>query len=244
MGHQRTQLLAAALALSFLGCGSEPGPLPLAPGETLFITDPANYNFSSKLKAAVQPLKEYGDSTISWVNLRQDMSGRTMDPVADVDTATLLLFPRLKPQEALDGLASDQIEQSDIGLYMVCTPSKATCKLSKFGLFGSFPGIHNFFQEGRGSWLVMLNKKGEKGGRAFTFIQPDARSTATEAVVQDSTSSLKMDVDLRTSARIRVRSDGDNKLDWASVSVDGLGNKISLYKLDLLTIMSDRLLPF
>lgn len=227
--------LMMALMLACWGCGDPPPPPP-APGETVFIDDLANYRFTSQLKASVQKIAEYGDSTIQWTGLRHDMHGHPIDPIADVHTVTLLLFPRLKPTEVLHHLANDLVEQSDIGLYMQCAPKNARCKLSEFGIFGSYPGIHKYFQKDRGSWLLMLSAKEQKGGLAFAFIEPDNQTSASEAVIQDQTSSFQMNVDLRSSNRVRVRADGDTKLDWSKITQDGLGNPVALYKIDQLTL--------
>ncbi len=45
-----------------------------------------------------------------------------------------------------------------------------------------------------------------------------------------------MNVDIRSLVRLRVRADGDTRVDWSKLTRDGLGNKLSQHKLDLLTV--------
>ena len=230
-------LRAALLLLCLSGCGPAPEPLPpLVAGAASMLDDQRNFSYRSRLSASVQSLKEYEDALIQWSSLSTDVYGRAINPVSDIDTATLLLFPRHTPQQALAGLANDSIVQADIGLYMVCEPTNASCKLSKFGLLGSYPGIQNYFNQGRGSWLIILSKASAKGAVAFSFIEPSATSPATTASITGDSSALQMNVDLRSAGRLRARRDGDTRVDWSQLTRDGLGNEIAAHKLDKLTL--------
>jgi hypothetical protein len=228
------------LLVVLCSCGDEPLPLeppvPLGPGETSPFKPANNFNYTSKLTASIQTLKEYEDVLIQWTGLTRDVHGRAIDPVKDIDKVLLLLFPNFKPQEALDRLADDRIIQADLGLYMECVPVKASCRLSKFGLLGSYPGIHNYFNEGRGSWLLVLNRSATKGSLAFSFIDPSSKSTATTATITEKTSALTMNVDFRSLTQLRARADGNTKVEWSTLAKDGLGNPLPLYKLDKITI--------
>ena len=223
-------VLGLSLQIPLSGCGDDPDPVqppkPLAPGETSPFKPASNFNYTSKLTASVQTLKEYEDVLIQWTGLTRDVHGRTMDPVKDIDKVLLL-----------DKLANDQVVQSDLGLYMECVPVKATCRLSKFGLLGAYPGIHNYFNEGRGSWLLVLNKSVSKGSLAFAFIDPSKTSSETTATITEQTSSLNMYVDLHSLTPLRVRADGNTTVEWSTLVKDGLGNPLPLYKQDKLSII-------
>lgn len=207
-----------------------------SPPRQATLTDEHNFSYQAWMQADEQPLAEYHDSTIDWSGLTEDVHGRPVDPVADVDDATLLLFPDMSPDEVCAGLVEDRLQQSDVGLYMVCTPDDTSCRLDEFGLLGSYPGIAQYFEEDRGSWLVMLAADDEAGGIAYLFLRPDASSPEIEATIADDSSSIELDVDLGAGSPVPVAADGDTELDWSGLTRDGLGNDLAVYKLDELLL--------
>jgi hypothetical protein len=223
--------------LCFTACEPDGGgEEPVDPPRQTALIDAHSFNYQATMVAAEQALAEYNDSTISWDDLGQDVHGRPLDPLLDVDDATLLLFPDLTRAEVSDGLVKDQLQQSDVGLFMICTPDDSSCRLDEFGILGSYPGIAEYFEEDQGSWLVMLGADDEVGGLAYLFLRPDAGSSATTATIEDETSALFLDVDLRSTLPVPVAADGDTELDWSGLTRDGLGNDIPLYKLDELLL--------
>lgn len=229
---------AAALALVWAsGCPTDGGDDDdTAPPRQAALTDDHNFSYQAWMQADEQPLTEFHDSTIEWGGLTQDVHGRAVDPLEDVDDATLLLFPDMTPDQVCAGLVEDRLQQSDVGLYMVCAPDDTSCRLDEFGLLGSYPGIAQYFEEDRGSWLVMLAADDEAGGIAYRFLRSDASSPETEATIGDDSSSIELDVDLGVGSPVHVAADGDTELDWSGLVHDGLGNDLAVYKLDELLL--------
>ncbi len=200
------------------------------------LTDDHNFGYSSDLQVGTAILAEYADSQICWDELTEDTFGRAVDPLTDVTSVILLNFPLLSPDDVRTGLLTDTLNQSDIGIYLTCEPENACCTLSDFGLMGSEPNVQDYFEEGTGTWLVILSSEGSLGGVAFLFIEPDTQSAAAAAQIVNGTSSLTLDVDLQSLTQVPAPADGDLELDWSGLTTDGLGNGLDLYKLDRLQV--------
>ena len=225
----------ALLAAAGLHCVG-PGP-PVPPGPPVVeLTDSDNFQYEAQLTVTSQTLQTHADSLLRWDELTRDVHGRPIDPYLDTDGLTLLLFPDLSPEEVAHGLVHDQLQQADIGAYVLCESQHASCLLSEFGIQGVDPEIQQYFEEGRGTWLVFVNPTDGAGGLSFLFLAPSVDSFATEASFIDAGSALELDVDLRSLTPRGVPLDGEVEFRWAGLERDGLGNELSLYKLDRLFV--------
>lgn len=226
-----SRVLAATLFLVGIcqGCKDSPDPPPGA------LSDVNNFSYSAELQVQAQVLAEHEDSLFDWSALSRDLLGDVVE-ATDVGEALLLVMPALAHDEVVDKLVTDKLIMADVAGYFLCEPEGTDCNFSEFGIRGSYPGPQNYFIEGSGSWLVVLASDMGLGQVSMLFLEPRADSDSTLASFDDDSASLDLAVDLRSLQPVSVPLDGDLELDWESVSVDGLGNELVHYKLDLLTV--------
>ena len=204
-------------------------------GDPCLLSDENNYAYSSQLDVDVVTLQSYADVEITWPDLSTDLLG---DPIApdDITKVTLVVFKDLSPSEVAAALADDTAKQSDVALYQVCTPTGATCKLSEFGLFGSYPGVPQYFAEGTGTWLLVLGREGETGGAAMVMMQASDASAETSVVVDDDTFSLSVTADLTSARPVGLPVGPTPTLDWSGLTRDGFGHDLDVRTIDRLEI--------
>ncbi len=225
-------LLAAAVA----GCAPEADPPTITPPcERCALADANNFTWSSDLQVDEWRLASGMDATIRWGELDHDMYGDPLDPLVDVTRVALLAFPGLAPTEVAAALAADTLLQSNVGLFVFCAPTSATCRLSDFELFGNGLAVEQYFIEGTGTWLAALLSAEDTIG-AVAFLLPDAGSTATEVDVRTGTSTLALDVDLRSLTPVVVPTGAPFQVDWSGLTRDGLGHDLALGTLDRLVV--------
>jgi hypothetical protein len=232
-------LLAAQIAVLVAGCAAPADDDDDDDDQAIDgqMTDANNFTLSSTLSVELVAAEELADLTICWDQLTADIFGLAVDVQSDVEGLTLLLFPSMDPAEITDALVADSILQQDIGGYFVCEPDDGAtcCQLSAFGLGGSTPGVDQYFEADRGTWMVAVDG-GERGYLAFLFLIADPDSSITEVCFIDASSTLALDVDLTSLTPVRVPADGDVTFDWSGLTSDGQGNELALYKLDGLMI--------
>lgn len=218
-------LLVAALA----GCGR------VAPcGDPCGLTDENGYRYTAELDVAVAPAAELEDVRIAWGDVTTDLRGHAYEP-ADVDESRLVFFTGLAPDEVEEALATDTLDQSDVGLYMLCSDEvDHDCQLSEYGILGSQAGIDAYFEGGKGSWLFALVTREVPGARALLFLDPVADGP-TEVAFEDGGSSLAVEVQLDELVPVGL-SAADVVIDWSALSTDGLGNAVEPRKLDRLEV--------
>lgn len=199
------------------------------------LDDSNQFEYEADLTAAVIPLAERRDAVVRWDGLSRDLHGHPRDAVSDIDSAWLVVFRDFEPPEILDALAHDDLPQSAISLFVTCEPLDAACRLSDFSLMGGSVDVVPSFTEGDTTWLVVLNSPREVGASSMAVIQPTAGSDASEAIIGDDSANLDVEVDFaRLEPLSVVGSTPALALDWAGVTVDGLGNPLNTAAIDSL----------
>ena len=219
------------LLLALAAC--EPQGDTIAPCTECSLEDVNNYSYTSTLTIGSYPLPEHEDAQIDWSSLTKDIRGGNLDPVTDLTEARLVAFRDLPPDEVAWALSHDDLAQADVGAYVTCAPTDATCMLSEFGMFGNQLDIQQYFQEGFGSWLVVLGKPGALGADVLAFLEPLADTTATSARLTDGQSTLDADVDLLSVQPVVVPAiEPEILIDWSGLTRDGLGDPLDFDTVD------------
>jgi hypothetical protein len=196
------------------------------------LADENNYTYEADLFVDVAPARALEDVAVSWEGLTRDLQGHAVDPVADITTARLIAFRDQTPEEVSASLADDSLLQSDVTLFVMCTPAAAQCKLSEFSILGSGVDVSDYFEVGSASWLLAIGRDGEPGASALLFLDPQVDGPTSVALTDDS-SALVADVDLRSAPPIHVApNDPDVSISWENLTTDGLGNPLALGSID------------
>lgn len=201
---------------------------------TCLLQDRHNYTYTSKLDVEVVPGQEAEDLEITWQDLTTGIRDAALDPCEDISEAWLVVFQDLEPEEVADGLARDTLSQSEVSIYLTCTPEQATCHLSDFNLMGTYLDIQEYFTEQwGGTWLVVLVDSDGQTPRSMVFLEPSAHSATTQVAITDQTAELTLDADLESLAPVEVvAGEPELTLDWSGITRTGLGNDLDLHRLD------------
>ena|GEM_PF-4191539 len=202
---------------------------------TIFVQDADNFVYSAEIQIEAQTVQSDAVITLDWSGLLTNLYGDSIDPLVDIDTAKLLAFPQLSAEEVAEGLANDDLVQSDLGLYVTCTPENATCRTDEFEVMGSTIDVPSYFSEGSGTWLLVLSHADVAGAVNLFTLQPALASTQTSVSFEAGSSSMAVSVDLST---LPVLDAGgrDALIDWGDCTRDGLGASLRLGSLDRVQI--------
>ncbi len=218
-----------------LGClpSKESGDLlPLGCNYCL-LKDENNFNYTSTLSIETTSLRSYSNFILDWQDLNLNVQGKDIDPIQDVDQVVLIILPSLTPEVIVDRLAQEQILQSDISLYVVCSPENAQCSLSDFGILGANIYVPEYFEEAQGVWLFALQHRDITGAQSFAIIVPDDNSSQEEFRFTNQSSQLDVQVDFQSLSRLYLpKSENDIIIDWKELTRDGLGNEVDPSRID------------
>ena len=196
------------------------------PSGEIHLSDANNYSFQGDLDGPTTPVAELEDVSFSWAELDFDLQCHDFDPVEDVDTVSLMVFPRLSETEVEEGLALDTLQQVDLGVYLEFNPGSDTDGvLSDFTFFGTEADIQEELVEGSGTWLVVLNTGTQVGvgSRMFAFLEPTAGETNDHVDILDGCSVLDHTVDLDALRPAPVLAEGPWEADWSELTTNGSG---------------------
>jgi hypothetical protein len=223
--------MTSTFASLLLGCVQpQPdvsGPLkaPEPNGEVL-LADAHNYSFEGLLDGPSFPMAQLQDVELDWAELRTDLQCHALDPVAEVDTLGLMVFPYLSQEEVELGLSYDTLQQVDLGVYLEVQPGTATrVSLKDFTFFGTEADIDEVFEPGSGAWMISLSTGNQIGvnNRMIAFLEPRADSEELLAVLDDGCPVLDWSVDLGSLREAPVLPQGPWELDWSAVAENSMG---------------------
>ena len=210
---------------------------PEAPraGRTVTLGDANNFRYSGIISLPEIPIAPHTDVTFDWSALSMDMQCHGVDPVADIDNISVMVFPHLTVPEVEDGLTYDTLQQVDLGLYIEqLAEAQTSMPLSALTFYGTDPKILKFTRDGSGTWLVLLTSGTQLavGTRALAFFTPTDGETNTEVPIGDSCDVLDFDADLESLTRVPVNVEGPWPVSWLEVTQNGQGSPFNAGKID------------
>lgn len=231
------------LALGLAGCAGDKAVDdsgdPPVPGETVYLTDAHNYRYSGLIDAPNIPTQAGVDVTFDWSGLAKDIQCHDTDPVADIDSASVVAFRDLTEEEVELGFSEDDLLQVYMSLYIFTEPGDATsARLNDMRFFGTDIGVLDYYTEGSGTWLMIITTGNTPGvgGRALSFFTPVTAETNQTVEVGDACDTLDFDADLSALQRLPVSTEGPWPIDWSGLTLNGRGSPIDLNKTDSVMI--------
>ncbi len=211
---------------------------PAVEDATLHFGNENNYIFEGILNAPRLPLAALQDGAVEWGSLDADLQCHALDPVAEIDNVSLMVFPYLSADEVEEGLAVDSLQQVDMGIYLSHQPGDATeIVLSDLTFCGTEANIHEEFTAENGTWLVLFSTGTGVGvgSRMMAFLEP-TEGGPTTATVRDGCSVLDHTVEFETLEPIEVSLDGPWVVDWSDLTVTGQGGPLIPTRVDSLKL--------
>ena len=200
------------------------------------LADANGFRYRAALSAAVQPgAADAGGPVVTWEALAHDLHGHRRGVDFEVDQALLLVFLELTPDEILERLSQDRLEQADVSLTASCVPTDDRCPLADFRVLGRDIDVESYYAEGMGTWLVLLRSYDEPGAVSLVFLPP-SDGGAREIVLDDDTAQLDVDVDLLSLEPVVVAAGPDLTMRWSGLTQDGLGGPLALHGIDALVV--------
>lgn len=238
-----TSALPPLLALSLAGCtvGPETGD---SAADAALVAVEAQHGALARatLVSPTSSLAAGRDVRLSWAELSRDLLGHDVVPTVDVVQARLFVFNSLPAESILAGLATESLDQGDVGILAATETAAASCLLSDFELQGHWILPETDFVEGSGTWLVEL-LDGEATLRALSLFEPRADKETSEVAITDDTSSLTVTVDTSVGQPISLPSGGRVTLDWSSLDTDLFGNELTHSGIDRVEFLRVAELP-
>jgi hypothetical protein len=227
---------ACALLLFLAGCNGSATDTSSQPCDPCVLGEENNYSYTPHIEARSYEVASHEDIRISWAELQHDLLGHDLDP-ADLDLATLLVFGSLTQEQVLDDLGHDRLDQSDLEIGLTCSPTDESCALSEFGLLGNKLDVQTYLVPGSGTWLVIPGRQGQAGAASMVFLDPNDKTPPAEVLsIPEGSATLTVDVDLSSLTPLTVENGASPALDWSGLTLDALGNAISLSRFDRLLL--------
>ena len=216
--------------------GDDTGPVQQTPCDPCILTDAHNYHYAPTLTAPTWTVAPARDLRISWAGLTVDLLGHDLDPTT-LDRALLLVFDGLTAPEILDGMAHDRLDQSQVTIALTCTPKEAGCLLSDFNLAGNHLDVQQYLVEGSGTWVVAPGWTDQAGLASLAlFTADDDAGVEDELSIVDGAAALEVQAELAPEGTVAVAEGSQPVVDWSGLTVDALGNPVSLSRFDRLRI--------
>lgn len=212
-----------------------------------------NYSFSSVLSfppVAVAPGRELG---FDWSGLAHDFLGHELEPLAEIDTVTLILW-RMTEQELQTKLNDDDLVQRDVVVAATAPTENARARVSlfEFGTPGRLPSdppigadqILPFldavaYEPTEHVYTLMVSTGMQIGGgtRMIQSFKLDSASENVEVMMTDTSTRLDVSVDLQSLEPTPVPL-GDPALtvDWSGVTENALGGEFARNSIGLVAI--------
>jgi hypothetical protein len=216
-----------SVLLLLLACGSD----------VVTLSDEHNYLYSGAMSLPSQITASGQDVEVCWDALARDLQCRDLDPLADIDSLSLLRFPHLDQEDIVEGLERDSLTQAELDGVASLETQGSCASLADLSFFGTPIELSDHYKEGGGNYLLMLATGTEpgQGTRALAFLQPSHASEIVQVHVDDACGTL--DFQARLSPKpVAVDAQGAWTLDWSGLTVNGMGLTLDAAGIDRLEL--------
>ena len=210
-----------------------------ASGE-LVLSDAHNYSFNGEMNIAAYSVDELTDVLLDWSAVDTDFQTHAMDPASDVDTMSLVVFTYLSHEEVEIGLSQNTLQQADVGLYLFTEVTGQTSEMmGNTTLFGTDVDVETYFELDYGkSWLITLATGNTPGvGTVMAaFLDPTAGADTSEVMLDNTSTTLTVDVDITSATPLPAPVDTALLIDWSGLTLDGQGNEMKMGDIDQIMV--------
>lgn len=210
-------------------------PAEPAPHEIMF-ADENNYSMSASIDIPSVDVAELGNVEVDWAAVTKDIQCHDVDPAADIDSVSLMVFPNLSHEDIEQGLADGTLEQTELGGYVSGDPGDGTSyNLTDLTFFGTDVDIELLFAENSGSWMMLISTGTTVGvgARDMLFLNPLSAETNTRASFEDGCGRLTIDPDLDTLTPVPIAAESPWTVDWSELTQDGQDHEMEFGDIDL-----------
>jgi hypothetical protein len=223
------------------------GNLPIVAAEV------NNYSFSSVLSFPPVTVAPGRELSFDWSGLAHDFLGHELDPLAEIDTVTLILW-RMAEQELQTKLNDDALIQRDVAVAATAPTGNDRTRLSVFD-FGTpgreptdpplsaeqiLPFLDAAAYDPAEHTYTLMASTGTQLGSGTRMIQSfklDPASENVEVVMTDDSTRLDVSVDLQSLVPTRVPlGDPALALDWSSMTETALAGEFMRNSIGLVAI--------
>ncbi|MEO8177276.1 MAG: hypothetical protein ABI895_00450 [Deltaproteobacteria bacterium] len=212
-----------------------------------------SYTFSSTLSFPPVSVAPGRELSFDWSDLSSDFLGHELDPLASIDTVSLMLW-RLTEENLQTKLNADQLVQRDLAVIATAPTEKARTRLSlfDFGTPGRTPADPPLepdellpfvdaeaYDPAQNTYTLMVST-GTLLGTGTRMIQSfklDPATNNVEVRMTDSSTRLDYSVDLSSLQQTPVPlGEPALTIDWSSMTSNALGNAFAPNRIGLVAV--------
>ncbi len=203
-------------------------------------TEASNYSFSSTIMLDVIPVAPDSELSVDWSGVTQDFTEVTLDPVADVNLVSLILW-NLSPTELAAKMNDDELQQANVVAPIMYLPMNGETSASMFDFLSAagttlleeeilqymdaeaYPPANHTYTAMAASGTVL-----GKGTRMIQAFQLDPSSTNTEIVLDSESTGLTYSATLTDLQPIQVPAGSpDITIDWSGMQTNAMGREFA-----------------
>lgn len=209
--------------------GDDDGGSTVVPGGEVAITDANNYSSTSVLTLGTIPTAPGTDLEICWEGVIQDMQCHGIDPLAGIDSVTLLRFDNWEQAEIIRRLGIGNIKSSELGFIAdTDVDHVTTCtQLSTFTTFGQALAFETEYVAAPEYTYVMVFSQGTVpgvGAQTMVFVDPVMGNTNTRVDGPPGCPGiLNFTADIKEAAPVVIPAAGPWVVNWSGVTTESNG---------------------
>ena len=200
-------------------------------------TEASNYSFSSTIMLDVIPVAPDSELSVDWSGVTQDFTEVTLDPVADVNLVSLILW-NLSPTELAAKMNDDELQQANVVAPIMYLPMNGETSASMFDFLSAagttlleeeilqymdaeaYPPENHTYTVMAASGTVLW-----KGTRMIQAFRLDPSSTNTEVALDAESTQLSYEADLTSLVPVQVPAGATSvTIDWSALQVNAFGS--------------------